>query len=138
MLRVSPDGSVVWVQTAVTANNVVLDAGSMQILKSVFAGEDPEQSAFQPNGGAYGLIAHIDSTALYVLDAKTGESVKTIELGEAQGNICFSPDGGTAFVTSFDGNEVVVVDMTKLAVAGRIPTGREPQGLVLLNPYIAS
>lgn len=132
MLRVSPDGHVVWVQTEGTNENVVLDVETMEQLKSVPAGVDPEQSAFQP-GGPYGMIAHIASNALVVLDAGSGERVAEIELGESQGNICYSGDGSFAFVTSLGGNEVVIIDMRTLSVAGSIPTGAAPQGLVLLD-----
>jgi YVTN family beta-propeller protein len=134
MLRVRPDGRVVWVQTQATALNVVLDAETMEVVHSAPAGRDPEQSAFQPNGGPYAMIAHLASDALFVLDSRTGAVVTTIELGKSQANICYSPDGATAFVTSPSGNEVVVVDMTTLAVVGSIATGMQPQGLVLLNP----
>jgi YVTN family beta-propeller protein len=136
MLRVRPDGRAVWVQTQATAMNVVLDAESMEIVQSAPVGRDPEQSAFQPDGGPYGLIAHLASNALFVLDSDSGDVVTRIELGESQGNICFSPDGTIAFVTSPSSNSVVVVDMAHLTVGGRIPTGMRPQGLVLLNPSL--
>jgi YVTN family beta-propeller protein len=116
--------------------NVVLDTESMEVLRSAPVGKDPEQSAFQPNGGPYGLIAHLASEALFVLDSASGDVVTRIELGKSQANICFSPDGATAFVTSPSGNEVVVIDMTNLTVAGFIPTGLQPQGLVLFNPSL--
>jgi YVTN family beta-propeller protein len=136
MLRVRPDGRVLWVQTQATAMNVVLDAESMEVLQSVPVGKDPEQSAFQPGGGPYGLIAHLASDALFVLDSGSGDVVTQIEFGQSQGNICFSPDGALAFVTSGSGNEVVVVDMASLTIVGHIPTGMHPQGLVLLNPSL--
>jgi YVTN family beta-propeller protein len=136
MLRVRPDGRVVWVQTSATAMNVVLDTESMEVVQSTPVGRDPEQSAFQPSGGPYGLIAHLASQALFVLDSNSGAVVTRIELGKSQGNICFSPDGATAFVTSPSGDEVVVVDMARLTVVGQIPTGMHPQGLVLLNPSL--
>jgi YVTN family beta-propeller protein len=132
MLRVSPDGKVIWVQTQGTNENIVLDVETMGQLNSSQAGIDPEQSAFQP-GGPYGLIAHIASNSLVVLEATSGDRVGQIKVGESQGNICYGPDGATAFVTSLGGNEVIVVDMLKLTVVGSIPTGAAPQGLVLLD-----
>lgn len=136
MLRVRPDGRVLWVQTQGTAMNVVLDTGSLAVLQSVPVGKDPEQSAFQPNGGPYGLIAHLASDALFVLDSGAGDVVTRLELGESQGNICFSPDGALAYVTSPSADEVMVVDMATLTLVGHIPTGLRPQGLVLLDPSL--
>jgi YVTN family beta-propeller protein len=132
MLRVSPDGSAVWVQTGGTNMNVVLDATSMEQLNAAPAGIDPEHSAFQP-GGPYGMIAHIASNALVVLNAATGDPVTTIPLGKSQGSISYSPDGALAYVSSFTGNQVYVVDMQRLAVVRSIPTGPAPLGLVLLD-----
>jgi YVTN family beta-propeller protein len=136
MLRVRPDARAVWVQTQATAMNVVLDTESMEIVRSTPVGRDPEQSAFQPNHGPYGLIAHLASDALFVLDSNSGDVMTRIELGESQGNICFGPDGAIAFVTSPSSNSIIVVDMAQLTVVGHIPTGMRPQGLVLLNPSL--
>jgi YVTN family beta-propeller protein len=135
MLRVSPNGKVVWVQTQTTAQNVVLDVETMDVLNSVPAGLDPEQSAFQPNAGRYGLIAHVASTALVVLDAASGNRVTSVELDGSQGNISFTPDGSLAFVSNTSRNQVIIVDMQRLSVTARIPTGAAPQGLVLLDPH---
>ena len=114
--------------------NVVLDTESLEVLHSAPVGKDPEQSAFQPNGGPYAMIAHLASDALFVLESSTGAVVTRIDLGKSQANICYSPDCATAFVSSPSGNEVVVVDMTTLAVVDSIATGVQPQGLVLLDP----
>lgn len=132
MLRVSPDGSVVWVQTEATNMNVVLDVESMEQLNIAPAGVDPEQSAFQP-GGTYGLIAHIASDALVVLSAPGGDPVATLPVGASQGNICYSADGALAYVTSLGSNRVLVIDMTALAVSTSIETTAAPQGLVLID-----
>ncbi len=132
MNRVSPSGSVLWVQTQGTNENYVLDADTLRIVRADPVGEDPEQSAFQPNG-PYGLIAHLHATFLQVLNAATGEPVTRIEVGASQGNVSFTPDGAAAFVTSNGGDDVLVVDMARLAIEARIPTSAAPLGLVLLD-----
>jgi DNA-binding beta-propeller fold protein YncE len=109
MLRVSPDGKYVWVQTYKTNMNYVLDADSMAVMNAIQAGTDPEQSAFQPNGGPYGMIAHLSDSFLLVLDSSTGNEVARIELGKTQANISYTADGAIAFVTSPTGDEVVVI-----------------------------
>ncbi len=132
MLRVAPDGRTVWVLTAGTRLNVVLDVDTMEQLNTAPAGRDPETSAFQP-GGPYVLIAHIESDALVVLDQESGDPVTSIPLSASQGNVCFSPDGAYAYVTSPGRNEVVAIEMADLSIAGTIPTGVAPQGIVLLT-----
>jgi YVTN family beta-propeller protein len=134
MLRVSPDGKYVWVQTGQANTNVVLDAETMAVLQTSPTGKQPVQSAFQPNGGRYGLVTHFEDTFVLVLERQTGKEVTRIELGDPQANASFTPDGATAFVTVMGGDEVAVIDMAQLAVVGRIKTGHEPMGLVLLDP----
>jgi YVTN family beta-propeller protein len=134
MLRVSPDGKQVWVQTGQANTNVVLDAETMAVLETTPAGRQPVQSAFQPSTGRYGLITHAEDTFVLVLDRQTGKEVTRIDLGQPQANASFTPDGGAAFVTVMGADEVAVIDMAQLAVVGRIKAGGEPMGLVLLDP----
>jgi len=134
MLRVSPDGTQVWVQTGQANTNVVLDAESMAVLRTSPAGKQPVNSAFQPNNGRYGLVTHLEDTFVLVVQRESGREAVRIDLGKPQANACFTPDGATAFVSLVGGDEVAVIDMAQLAVVGRIKTGREPMGLVLLDP----
>jgi YVTN family beta-propeller protein len=134
MLRVSPDGKAVWVQTGSANTNVVLDPDTLEILQTTPAGKQPVEAAFQPNGGRYGLVTHADDTFVLVLDRDSGRAVTRIDVGQAQANTSFSPDGALAFVSVTGGNEVAVIDMANLAVVARIPTGAAPMGLVLLDP----
>jgi YVTN family beta-propeller protein len=135
MLRVTPDGREVWVQTAVTSTNAVLDAESMATLATAVLGKGPVTNAYQP-GGPYSVVAHFQDTAVSVLDRRTGQEVKRIDVGGTQGTLSFAPDGGTVFVSVSATNEVVAIDMAQLEVVARIPTGRRPHGLVLLDPEL--
>lgn len=133
MLRVSPDGKEVWVQTGAENTNVVLDAASMETLHTTPAGRQPVEAAFQPAGGRYGLLTHLEDTFVMVLDREAGKEVARIDVGNPQANASFTPDGATAFVAVPGSNEVVAIDMAHLAVSGRIKTGAQPMGIVLLN-----
>ena len=133
MLRVTPDGKQVWVQTGQANTNVVLDAETMAVLQTTPAGKQPVEAAFQP-GGRYGLVTHFDDTFVLVLDRQSGKEVQRIEVGKPHANVSFTPDGATAFVTVSGAEEVAVIDMAQLAVVGHIKTGSQPMGLVLLDP----
>lgn len=137
MLRVSPDGNAVWVQTAGTNVNTVLDAESMETLHTEPVGQGPVQSAFGPPGARYGLVTHLDEPFVEVIDQATGRSVQRIDVGGSQANASIMPDGVTAYVTVTSRNEVVAIDMVELSVVGRIAAGKEPMGLVLLDPTAA-
>jgi YVTN family beta-propeller protein len=134
MLRVSPDGKVVWVQTAGANTNVVLDVESMKTLHSEPVGRGPVQSAFDPAGGRYGLITHLQEDYVVALDRETGQVAQRIDVGGPQANPSVMPDGKTAYVTVTSRNEVAAIDMAELAVVGRIPVGAEPMGIVVFDP----
>jgi YVTN family beta-propeller protein len=133
MLRVSPDGKVIWVQTAGANSNVVLDVDSMDELHTEPAGKGPVQSAFGTTAGRYGLLTHLEENFVLVLERESGRTAQRIDVGGAQANASFTPDGATAFVTVPSKNEVVAIDMAELAVVGCIPAGGEPMGIVLLD-----
>ena len=133
MLRVSPDGTELWVQTVGANTNVVLDVETLDVLHTETTGRGPVQSAFGPAGGRYGLVTHLEEDFVLVLDRETGRTVQRIDVGGAQANVSFMPDGATAYVTVTGRNEVVAIDMVALAVVARIAAGEEPMGLVLLD-----
>ncbi len=134
MLRVTPDGRFVWVQTGGNHTNVVLDVESLAIVQTTPAGQEPVTAAFQPNGGRYGLVLHLSDNFVLVIDQETGVSVDRIDVGGPQANASFTPDGALAFVTVTSRNEVVIIDLTNRTVVGRIPVGAAPMGLVLFDP----
>ena len=134
MLRVTPDGRHLWVQTVGARTNVVLDAETMAVVQTTPTGQGPVQSAFAPSGGRYGLVTHDADTFVLVLDRETGEAVGRVEVGAPQANASFASDGRLAFVSVSGGDEVVAIDLARLAIVGRVPTGGQPMGLVLLDP----
>ncbi len=133
MLRVSPDGKVVWVQTASEHTNVVLDAETMETVHTVPVGQGPVQSAFGPAGGRYGLVMHLEETYVLAVERETGRAAERIEVGGPQANASFMPDGNMAYVTVTGRNDVVAIDMTELTVIGRIAAGEEPMGIVVFD-----
>lgn len=134
MLRVSPDGDVLWVQTAGELTNAVLDVETMEVLHTEPTGKGPVQSAFGPPGGRFGLVTHLEEDFVLVLDRATGKAAQRVDVGGPQANASFMPDGATAYVTLTSRNEAVAIDMTELAVIGRVPAGEEPMGLAVFDP----
>jgi YVTN family beta-propeller protein len=134
MLRVAPDGKVVWVLTADAQTNVVLDVETMEAVETAPTGRGPVQVAFGPAAGRYGLVTHLEETFVLVLERETGREAQRIDVGGAQANASFTPDGTTAFVTVTSTNEVVAIDMNDLAVVARVPVGGEPMGLAVFDP----
>ncbi len=130
MLRVSPDGKEVWVQTAEANTNVVLGADDLSVLSTEPTGNSPVTNAWTPDR-RYSIITNSKDTVAQVFDAKRFKEVKRLTIGQGGTNIGFSKDGKTAFIAVTGANSVAVIDVQKLAVESQIKAGREPQGLIV-------
>lgn len=130
MLRVSPDGKEVWVQTAETDTNVVLDASDLSVLATQRTGKQPVTNAWTPDR-RYSLVTNGQDTFAQIFDARTFKEVKRLTIGQGGANIGFSKDGKTAFIAVRGTNDVAVIDLARLALERRIRAGTEPQGLIV-------
>ena len=130
MLRVSPDGKEVWVQTAEANTNVVLGAADLSVLSTQPTGKSPVTNAWTPDR-RYSIVTNGKDTIAQVFDAKTFKEVKRLSIGPGGTNIGFSKDGKTAFIAVTGANSVAVVDVQKLSLEGQIKAGKEPQGLIV-------
>ena len=130
MLRVSPDGKEVWVQTAGANTNVVLNADDLSVLATEPTGKYPVTNAWTPDR-RYSIITNGQDTVAQIFNARTFKAVKRLAIGPGGSNIGFSKDGKTAFIAVTGANAVAVIDVEKLALAGQIPVGTAPQGLIV-------
>jgi DNA-binding beta-propeller fold protein YncE len=130
MLRVSPDGREVWVQTVGANTNVVLDASDLSVLSTQPTGKAPVTNAWTPDR-RYSIITHGQDTVAQIVDAKTFKELKRLTIGPGGANIGFTKDGKTAFIAVTGANAVAVVDAEKLDLVSHIKAGREPQGLIV-------
>lgn len=130
MLRVSPDGKEVWVQTAETNTNVVLDAADLKVLATQPTGKQPVTNAWTPDR-RYSVLTNGQDTFAQIFDARTLKEVKRLTIGLGGTNIGFSKDGRTAFIAVRGANDVAVIDVDRLALAKKIRAGKEPQGLIV-------
>ena len=130
MLRVSPDGKEVWVQTAETNTNVVLDVSDLSVLATQSTGKQPVTNAWTRDR-RYSLVTNGQDTFAQIFDARTFKEVKRLTIGQGGANIGFSKDGKTAFIAVRGANDVAVIDLATLTLASRIRAGTEPQGLIV-------
>jgi len=130
MLRVSPDGKEVWVQTAEANTNVVLDASDLAVLSTQPTGKQPVTNAWTRDR-RYSVVTNGQDTFAQIFDARTFKEVKRLTIGQGGANIGFSRDGKTAFIAVRGTNEVAVVDIENFALESRIRAGTEPQGLIV-------
>src|SRR5947208_9502715 len=105
MLRVSPNGKEVWVQTAEANTNVVLGADDLSVLSTEPTGNSPVTNAWTPDR-RYSIITNSKDTIAQVFDARTFKEVKRLTIGQGGTNIGFSKDGKTAFIAVTGANSV--------------------------------
>ena len=131
MLRVSPDGKEVWVQTNQMNVNTVLSSEDLSTLTSMPTGKGPVTNAWSPDG-RYSLVANEGDTFASVFDARTYKEVARLTIGQGGTNVGFTRDGSTAFMSVTGANSVAVIDMGKLSVVTQLKAGTQPQGLIVL------
>src|SRR5215470_3280436 len=115
MLRVSPDGKEVWVQTGEANTNVVLDAADLTVLATQPTGKQPVTNAWTPDR-RYSVVTNGQDTFAQLFDARTFKEVKRLTIGLGGTNIGFSKDGRTAFIAVRGANEVAVIDLATLTL----------------------
>jgi YVTN family beta-propeller protein len=130
MLRVSPDGKEVWVQTADANTNVVLSADDLSVLATEPTGKSPVTNAWTPDR-RYSIVTNGQDTFAQIFDARTFKEVKRLTIGLGGTNVGFSKDGKTAFIAVTGANAVAVIDAENLALTGQIKVGQQPQGLIV-------
>lgn len=133
MLRVAPEGESVWVQTARDGTNDVLDPGTLERRNSTQLGQVPVTNAWTPDGREV-YLTHLRDGFVSVLDAASYEERGRIQLGAGSANVAFRPDGQFAYVTLPGADAVAVVDTARREVVERLPTGRQPWGLIVMSP----
>lgn len=131
MLRVSPDGKEVWVQTGKVDENTVLSADDLSTLATMPTGKGPVTNAWTPDG-RYSLVANSADTFASVFDSMTKKEVARLMVGQGGSNFGFTRDGTTGFMSVTGANAVAVIDMGKLNVVSQIKAGQMPQGLIVL------
>ena len=130
MLRVSPDGREVWVQTA-SGSNAVLDARTLETLHTEELGEQPVTTAWSPDG-RYNFVTHFADSWVAVMDPESGKLIKRLEVGQNGANVSFRPDSAYGYVAVTGEDAVAVVEMESLEVESRLDVSEEPMGLIVL------
>jgi DNA-binding beta-propeller fold protein YncE len=131
MLRVSPDGKEVWVQTGKVDENTVLSAEDLSTLATMPTGKGPVTNAWTPDG-RYSLVANSSDTFASVFDASSRKEVARLMVGQGGSNFGFTRDGSTGFMSVTGANSVAVIDLAKFSVVSQIRAGTMPQGLIVL------
>jgi len=126
---VSPDGKELWAANSEDGTASVIDVASRKVLQTIAVHtKHSNRLKFTPDGKMV-LISDLGTGDLVVLDAAARREIKRLSLGHGAAGILMVPDSSRAYVAVSRDNYVAVVDLKTLTVAGRIATGRGPDGI---------
>jgi YVTN family beta-propeller protein len=104
----------------------VLDTASLQVLKVLKAGSDPEQFDVSTDGRLL-FVANEDAAQASVLDVNSGEIKARIPVGQEPEGVSVSPNGRWVLVTSESDNTVSVIDARTFKVLRSVAVGHRPR-----------
>ena len=126
---VSPSGKEVWAANSRDSSVSIIDVASKKVVANIdVQTKRSNRLKFTPDGKLV-FVSDLGGDDLVILDAAGRKEVKRLKVGHGAAGILMQPDGSRAFVAASPDNEVFVIDLKSLEVAGRIPTGKNPDGL---------
>jgi YVTN family beta-propeller protein len=127
-IKMAPDGKSYVVTLELSNNFVVLD-DRYRVVKSVKTGDSPYGVAFDRSGDKL-YVAAARSKLLQVFDARTYEPIKDIPIGSRCWHFSFTPDDRQILIACGRSDEVVAIDVAKMAPIARITDKALPWGVV--------
>jgi len=128
----SPDNRQIWVANAQDGTVTTIDVATKNPLQTFPIPVRGNRLKFTPDGKQVlvsGSPSGQSKANVVILDFATHKEVKTFDLGGGSAGILIPPDGSHAYIAVSAKDEVAVVDLKKLEIAGHIPTGKGPDGL---------
>lgn len=126
---VSPDGRELWTANAQDGSLSIIDLSSKKVTATIdakiFASN---RLKFTPDG-KFVFITSLRDGNLAVYDAGSRKEYRRVHIGDGASGLLMDPVGNRAFVACTPNNNVAVVDLKTLEVAGHIDVGGEPDGL---------
>ena len=128
-IDLSPDGKEIWTAHSRDGGVSIIDIAAKKVVQTFnVQTKRSNRLKFTPDGKLV-LITDLDAGELVVLDAVGRKEIKRIKLGRGVEGILIVPDGSRAYVAVATENNVAIVDLKTLEVAGRISTGNGPDGM---------
>lgn len=129
-INVTPDGSEVWVGSNATGRVSVVDPATGSITTAAEGVGWPYRIRFTPDVRTV-LLPDLRGEELRILDRETHEERTRLPFaGEGPQGITVTPDGRYAFLSLSTAARIAIIDIAAGAVAGYLPAGETPDGIV--------
>lgn len=133
-IGVSPDGRWVWAGNRAEDTVSIIDAGRLELVKTLASPGFPYRVEFTPNG-RYALVPHATSGTLMVGDVAAQRVIRHIPLGMTQvaepstAGVFPHPDNVHAFVTVRNDNSMLVLNLESGETLARVEVQTSPDGV---------
>jgi YVTN family beta-propeller protein len=126
---VSPDGRELWTAASGDGTISVIDLQGKRLAASLDGQvRGANRLKFTPDGSQV-WITSLSSGELTIFDARTRKEIKRIKTGHGAAGILMDAQGGRAFVACSSDNNIVIVDLKKLEITGKLDVGGVPDGM---------
>jgi YVTN family beta-propeller protein len=126
---VSPDGHQLWAAHSQDGGVSIIDLAAKKVTATLDLQTKRSNRLKFTRDGKLVLISDLDAGQLVVVDVASRTEVKRLALGRMPEGILIPPDGTKAYVAVAGDGVVAVIDLKSLAVTGKIPTGKGPDGM---------
>jgi DNA-binding beta-propeller fold protein YncE len=133
-IGVSPDGRWVWAGNRAEDTVSIIDANSLELVKTLESPGFPYRVEFTPNG-RYALVPHANSGTLMVGDVAGQSVIRHINLAltnvaePSAAGVFPHPDNVHAFVTVRNDNSMLVVNLETGETLARVEVQSSPDGV---------
>ena len=128
-IDISPDDKEVWAANSGDGSVSVIETATGKVTHTFNVHTKHSNRLKFTNDGKLVLISDPATDELIIVDAATKKIVKQLNVGRGPGGILIAPGGERAYVALAGDNAVAVIDLHKLEIAERIPTGPGPDGM---------
>jgi YVTN family beta-propeller protein len=128
-IDISPDDKEVWAANSGDGTASVIDVATSKVIHTFNLHTRHSNRLKFTNDGKLVLISDPATDELIIVDAATRKIIKQLNIGRGPGGILIAPNGEVAYVALAGDNAVAIVDLHKLEITTRIPTGEGPDGL---------
>lgn len=135
-IALSPDGRRLWVSEVGGDVVHVLDAQSLERLAKLPTGKQPIRVIVSPDGKT-AVTSNFGDGTLSLFDAQALKPLRTITVSGQGGafqqvTILFSPDGQRIYAAETGIDRIAEVDLATGKVLGRLPAGKNGDGLAIV------
>ena len=131
-LAITPDGKTLWVADRSGDEMHVFDTVSLKKLRTIATGRFPIRVAISPDGKT-AVTSELADGAIGLFNVAAMERTKQIKIGGSQDfgqvTILFSDDGKRLYAAETGINRIAEIDMETGELRGRLPAGKNGDGL---------